>query len=519
MIKLIIWDLDDTLWQGTLADGDGVRLVAHRAELIRRLNAHGVLASICSKNDFGTAKAQLTDLGLWDEFVFPHIAFDPKGEAVATIIADMQLRAADILFVDDNPLNLEAARFLSPDLQTLDIRDPDADARLAAILTDQPASRNRLADYRSLERKKQDRRAAPAASDEDFLRACEIRACAPPMMANLDFLDRIVELINRSNQLNYTRSRVDRETLTRDIVDGYLENFCWSIFAWDRYGKHGLVGFVMIERASRRLKHFVFSCRVMHMGLERYALDRYADRVFPGIIVPEEWQERMAWPAAGWIEDLLYEDDATREMLQDVLGQQADTVTDRPLRVMCACQSGGLAHYSAFNASIEFDIFPRVFALADFVAAQEPVPAFAPYIVYGAGIDYKNEAWPAEQRPLIETGLYASAVMRLCDHWMQHGTQALILLPSETLPDDYYSLDISLLRTIRCNRVWQEAADIYPCITLLEVDQVCDAEEMVDVLHHRPAALQTISSLIDVWYEAVSSYDDDDGSEPLADAA
>ena len=42
MIKLIVWDLDDTLWRGTLADGEQVALHAHRAELIRGFNAKGV---------------------------------------------------------------------------------------------------------------------------------------------------------------------------------------------------------------------------------------------------------------------------------------------------------------------------------------------------------------------------------------------------------------------------------------------------------------------------------------------
>ncbi len=112
--------------------------------------------------------------------------------------------------------------------------------RLEAIFSSQPPSRNRLAEYRSLERKTLDRQtAANPPSDEDFLRSCEIRACAPAMMANLDFVDRIVELINRSNQLNYTGSRIDADGLRRDIIDNYLEYCCWSIFAWTNMATMG----------------------------------------------------------------------------------------------------------------------------------------------------------------------------------------------------------------------------------------------------------------------------------------
>ena len=70
-IKLIIWDLDDTLWSGTLAEGDDVILLEHRVHAIKALNKHGVVNAICSKNDFNIAKKQLEKFGWWQYFVFP----------------------------------------------------------------------------------------------------------------------------------------------------------------------------------------------------------------------------------------------------------------------------------------------------------------------------------------------------------------------------------------------------------------------------------------------------------------
>ena len=98
-IKLILWDLDDTLWRGTLADGDAVALFEQRAEMIRAFNARGVVSSICSKNDFDAARAKLEAFGLWDEFVFPHIAKQDivittaliPGRAAPRLISDTQI--------------------------------------------------------------------------------------------------------------------------------------------------------------------------------------------------------------------------------------------------------------------------------------------------------------------------------------------------------------------------------------------------------------------------------------------
>ena len=85
-IKLVIWDLDETLWQGTLAEGDTPMLFPRRAEIIRLLNQRGVVNAICSKNDPAQARATLEGMGLWEEFVFPHIAFSPKGDNAPTML-------------------------------------------------------------------------------------------------------------------------------------------------------------------------------------------------------------------------------------------------------------------------------------------------------------------------------------------------------------------------------------------------------------------------------------------------
>lgn len=48
-IKVVIWDLDDTLWKGTLAEGDDVQLLENRVAIIKELNKRGIVNAICSK--------------------------------------------------------------------------------------------------------------------------------------------------------------------------------------------------------------------------------------------------------------------------------------------------------------------------------------------------------------------------------------------------------------------------------------------------------------------------------------
>ena len=78
-IKLIIWDLDDTLWKGTLSEGD-VILPKENADLIRRMADCGIVSSICSKNDASAVLEKLKEFELQDYFVFNSIDWTPKGE-------------------------------------------------------------------------------------------------------------------------------------------------------------------------------------------------------------------------------------------------------------------------------------------------------------------------------------------------------------------------------------------------------------------------------------------------------
>ena len=138
--KLVIWDLDDTLWAGTLAEGDELVLKANRIEFVRALNQSGVANSICSINFFDPAKAALEEFGLWQEFVFPEIKNEPKGPLVKSIIDIMKVSAADVIFIDDIEHNLQEVAFFNQGIVCLDANDPETDKQLAALVQELQAN-------------------------------------------------------------------------------------------------------------------------------------------------------------------------------------------------------------------------------------------------------------------------------------------------------------------------------------------------------------------------------------------
>lgn len=498
-IKLVIWDLDDTLWRGTLAEGDNVVLNERRAGLVRALNERGVVSSICSNNDRAAAEQRLRAFALWEEFVFPRIAFAPKPEAIRQIIADMQLRPPNVLFVDDNPHVLAGARHVLPELNTLDALAPEADQVLEALLAAQPESaRSRLEDYRVLERKATDRQAS-AASHEDFLRECNIRATSAFLMDNLDFAERIAEMVNRSNQLNYTSSRFDPADLKARIM-AVATTHTWSFFAWDRYGDYGLVGFAMVDSRAQRLDHFVFSCRAMHMGLESFALGKILE-MDPDCDL-SILSDRAVPQHTPWIGEASFHDPEVRSRLHAQF--RPEVLGEKDVRVMCDCQSGGIAHFSRHRSRIDFDNNPRLFALRHMVPNGEGDDRpFAPQLIYGAGVDYSDWRWPGLE-DLIDDGLFEACVGLLCERVSDEGRRMLVILPPEDMPEALYRPEVRATREriVRFNAVWREHAAAHDLIELFEQTGFAQPEDMTDIHHFHPRFLERQAAVIDAWIEA-----------------
>ncbi len=275
-IRLVIWDLDGVYWPGTLAEGTA-RPQMSAAQTVRALNRRGIMNAICSKNDPDPVARVLDAQDMAAEFIFADIGFGPKGARVADIIAVAQLRPASVLFIDDEPANLAEAVRAVPGLN---VAGPD----LVAHLLDNPrlrgkpdAALTRLAAYRLLEARRT-ARVGSSADHETFLRESGITVRL--IMDVEAHLERAIELINRTNQLNFTKKRLPEDPARgaealRDLLARY-DVFAGLVEVRDHYGDYGLSGFFVLRGGvgSAVLEHFCFSCRLLDMGIERWLYER-----------------------------------------------------------------------------------------------------------------------------------------------------------------------------------------------------------------------------------------------------
>ena len=145
-IKLVIWDLDDTFWHGTLSEGP-VEGISENIQLIKDLTDRGIVNTICSKNDFEPTVEKLKEFGINDYFVFKSIDWTPKGQRIEKQIKDMGLRPVNCLFLDDNEVNLNESKFYSKELM---IAGPEAIAELIKFCDENSATdikHKRLKNY------------------------------------------------------------------------------------------------------------------------------------------------------------------------------------------------------------------------------------------------------------------------------------------------------------------------------------------------------------------------------------
>ena len=289
-IKLVVWDLDETFWQGTLSE-DKVSLPEEHVQLIKDLTDCGIINSICSKNDFDNTKKRLQDFGVWDYFVFPSINWESKGPQLKEKLDKMALRPVNTLFLDDNPSNLGEAKHYLPDIQ---VGGPETIGELLAqvhVSEKKDTEHKRLKQYKILEEK--DTLSQSYASSEDFLYDSQIM-----VSIHHDCLGQIVrihELLMRSNQLNYTKKRIALEELRAIIEDTDYD--CGYVTVQDRFGDYGIVGFYALKNGC--LEHFFFSCRTMGQKIEQWI---YAQLGFPSLEVVGDVRTQLnGHECPGWI--------------------------------------------------------------------------------------------------------------------------------------------------------------------------------------------------------------------------
>ena len=291
--KLVIVDLDNTLWPGVLAETEspfgGGALNHGRIDLspwfgiheaLRALQHRGFLLACCSKNDEAVVrkywrypeKSASFLLGL-DDFVSHRIDWNEKVDNIRSIVAELDLGIDSVVFIDDNPVERDKVRRYLPEVLVLGDNLFTVRSRLLTGPEFQVPSVTAEAQSRTQMMKEQvERRRAKeeAADPSEYVRSLGVQVEVGPV-TDPALLDRVTELVQRTNQFNTTGIRFSKDEL-RPMLDGQAGRELLAMRVADRFGDHGLVGACVVR--GNRLELFVMSCRVIGLGVEKILLGR-----------------------------------------------------------------------------------------------------------------------------------------------------------------------------------------------------------------------------------------------------
>ena len=272
-VKCLVWDLDDTVWDGVLLEGGGQALRPGVRETIEQLDARGILHSIASKNEPEPALRRLRELGLADYFLYPQISWGPKSAALERIASALNIGVGSVAFIDDQEFERDEVCFAQPAVLCLDAREatrlPEHPRFQPRFVTDESARRRDMY-LSSIVRGQAEHEFA--GTDQEFL--AQLGMVFTISTARTEDLRRAEELTVRTHQLNSTGRTFSYEEL--DELTRSPDHLVLVAALTDRYGDYGTIGLAVVAKqpGSWRILLLLMSCRVMSRGVGAVLLNR-----------------------------------------------------------------------------------------------------------------------------------------------------------------------------------------------------------------------------------------------------
>ena len=271
--KLVVCDLDNTLWKGVIGEG-AVEHYADKQQILKKLMAKGIVLAINSKNDPKNIRWDGAVLGAGD-FVCAQINWENKVGNLKRIAQTLNLKSKDFVFIDDRADEREMVNVSMPEVLTLDAL-ADRSWRLLDLWSQFLPSQGET-DRTQFYKQKEQRdtfinTVADEAQDQGALFA-KLGITVTVREARKADLKRVAELINRTNQFNTCGSR----TSVREVTDWHAagDRKIFVVDCGDKFGSMGTICIAIVHLKPEQIEIpiFVLSCRVFGYGIENVVVN------------------------------------------------------------------------------------------------------------------------------------------------------------------------------------------------------------------------------------------------------
>lgn len=265
-IKCIVWDLDEILWEGTLVEGDELTLRPGILQILKELDARGILNSIASRNQESEAVKILKKFEIFSYFVSPQINFNLKADNLVAISKELNIGIDSLAFIDDSPFERDGISHAYPEVLVLKPKDylqlNDLPEFNTKNMTDESKDRK---DFYQNEEERIQEEIFFQGSRLEFLRHCQINLTL--RLAQVSDIPRILELSARTNQFNSTGVEHTQEQIEGKI--NHKEYYVVVAELADKFGKYGNIGVMIlkIEEKAGIIENLMISCRAAGRGV------------------------------------------------------------------------------------------------------------------------------------------------------------------------------------------------------------------------------------------------------------
>lgn len=277
--KVVVVDADNTLWRGIIGevgpDGIGVSdeypSVLHKIFQLqlKQLKELGFVLAAVTKNNDSDFRAAFADGRLpltLDDFVTYRANWNEKSENIVSIASELNVGLDSMIFIDDNPFEIEEVRARASGVETHVFPHNDLEAattlipsiaslRSPALTTEDRAKTDQ---YRAEAKRSQAQ--SGAGSLDEYLASLEIELVMAHNRAG--HIPRISQLTNKTNQFNLTTRRYTETDIRNFMTRGDVFDFRIV----DKFGDMGIVGVVIV--IDGKIDSFLLSCRALGRKVE-----------------------------------------------------------------------------------------------------------------------------------------------------------------------------------------------------------------------------------------------------------
>ena len=287
-IKLIIIDLDNTIWGGEAGEleydeldlgPNSVKGIVFQEfqQRLKLLKDNGILLAISSKNQIKNVKKVFLKnknmrLKLKD-FSARKVNWETKNSNIKEILKELNLKAENTLFIDDNRYEREIVKSDIDKINIFDfpknlldlnynIKNYSGFRKNYISVTD----KKRVLYYKQEKKRKETKK--KFFNEKEWIKSLKIKT----KIELLKNFDRAEEMFLRVNQFNTSHERLSKVKIKKYSLNNKKK--IYQVSMSDKFGDYGIISIIALtfDKKNFYIEHFLMSCRVFERDVEKNIL-------------------------------------------------------------------------------------------------------------------------------------------------------------------------------------------------------------------------------------------------------